>query len=207
MSRLRIVLAVVLLAAGVGAALVAADLRRFDDTVHAGDLRFLTDPEGARWSTPTLVPADLALRILGLRDELAFRRAAQGFEAARTAGRGFDNGVSEVRTRGEVEGALTELEHGSNARRASAAHNLAGILAFSDASKSGSSAPAPIDRSVAEFQDAIRRDPANDDAKYNLELLLRQLVTKGLRPGSNSVAGGPSHGRHGAGAGRPGHGY
>jgi hypothetical protein len=84
---------------------------------------------------------------------------------------------------------------------------MLGILAFTDSTPSGPIAAAPIDESVADFQSAIRLDPGNTDAKFNLELLLRQLVAKGVRPGASNSAGGQATGHHGAGGGLPGRGY
>ena len=97
------------------------------------------------------------------------------------AGRGYDNGLSESRDRGELEAELTELARSGDLRRGSEAENLLGILAFADSRPSGPTAPAPVDQSVSDFQAAVRLDPGNEDAKFNLELLLRQLVAKGTR--------------------------
>ena len=41
------------------------------------------------------------------------------------------------------------------------------------------------------FSGGGQADPGNEDAKFNLELLLRQLVARGSRPGSNNSSGGP----------------
>lgn len=206
MSR-RVAVATLLLAAGVLLALLAADVRRWEQRARAGDLRFQVDPAAAGWTGTGRLPFDPALRLLGLGDQLAFRGAAQRFEAVAAAGNGFDNGASEVQARGVVEAELADRGRAADPRLASAADNLAGILAFADSRRSGANAPAPVERSVTAFQDAARLDPANEDAKFNLELLLRQLVAKGVRPGSSSAPGGPAHGRKGAGAGLPGHGY
>jgi hypothetical protein len=196
-----------MVAAGVLLALLAADVRRWDEHARAGDLRFEVDPAAARWTASSRLPFDPALRLLGLRDQLAFRRAAQRFEAVKSAGNGFDNGVSEVQTRGEVQAQLADRGRAGDARLASAADNLAGILAFVDSRRTGANAPAPVERSVAAFRDAVQLDPANEDAKFNLELLLRQLVARGVRPGSSGLPGGPAKGRRGAGGGLPGRGY
>ena len=83
-------------------------------------------------------------------------------------------------------------------RRGSEAANLLGILAFADSRPSGPTAPAPVDQSVADFQAAVRLDPGNEDAKFNLELLLRQLVAKGIRRGLRQHVGRPVEGRTGA---------
>ena len=207
MRPARLVLALVLLLAAVAAVLFAADLRSWNDAVRTGDAQYARDPSGAVWSAATVLPFDPALRILGLSDQLAFRRAATTFTQLVAQGNGVDNGYRESLARGGLETVLTGLANGSDRRLDSDAENLLGILAFSDSQQLGPNTPAPIERSVAAFQAAVQLDPANEAAKYNLELLLHTLVARGVRLGSNSSSGGPSKGHRGAGGGLPGRGY
>ena len=207
MRPTRLVLAVVLLAAAVVAVLLAADLRSWNDAVHAGDAEYARDPGSAAWSAATVLPFDPALRILGLSDQLAFRRAATTFTQLVAQGNGVDNGYRESLARGSLETVLTGLANGSDHRVDSDAENMLGILAFADSQQLGPNAPAPVERSVAAFQAAVQLDPTNEAAKYNLELLLHTLVAKGVRTGSSSTSGGPSKGHRGAGGGLPGRGY
>ena len=61
---------------------------------------------------------------------------------------------------------------------------------------------------VASFEQAIALDPENDDAKYNLQLML--LRGEGLLPTEAAAGKNPSpggKGSRGAGAGAPGSGY
>jgi hypothetical protein len=203
----RVAIAVVLLAAAVFAALLAADLRSWEGAIHSGDRRFAQDPASARWGASTVLPLDPALHILGLSDQLAFRRATQSFDPVASAGNGLDNGYSESQTRGALETVLTKLAAGPNRVRDSEAENLLGILAFLDTKQHGANAPAPVDRSVSDFQSAVQLDPENVEAKFNLELLLRDLLARGVRPGGNGASPGPAKGHKGAGSGSPGKGY
>ena len=203
----RIVALAVLAAAGVVAALLAADLRSWQTAVRSGDATFADDPASASWHVSTLLPFDPALHILGLADQLALRRAAQQFVPVATAGNGLDNGFSESQARGALEEVLTRLGAGPSRERDSEAENLLGILAFLDTKQHGPNAPAPVERSVADFQSAVQLDPADDDAKFNLELLLRELLARGVRPGSNGSSPGPAKGHKGAGGGQAGRGY
>lgn len=203
----RLTLAVVLLAAAAFAALLAADLLGWHDALRAGDSEFVRQPASARWSASSVLPFDPALRILDLHAQLAFRRAARSFVSVEAAGNGIDNGYSESQTRGALEGVLANLAQGPDRRLDSAAENLLGILAFKDSQQRGPSAPAPVDVSVADFESAVQLDPANQDAKFNLELLLRELLARGVRPGSNGSSSGPAKGHQGAGGGLPGRGY
>jgi hypothetical protein len=61
---------------------------------------------------------------------------------------------------------------------------------------------------IASFEQAIEIDPENDDAKYNLQLMLQRgqgLLPTEAAAGRNPSAGGK--GSRGAGAGAPGSGY
>lgn len=206
MRRLRLPIAVVALAAAVLVALLAADLRSTQAALRSGDTVFAQSPAAARWQASTILPSGFSRRILGISDELAFRRAAQTFVAVQSAGLGIDNGYSESQRRAALEVTLTNLARSSDPRRAAAADNLLGILAFTDSQQTGASAPAPVERSVADFQSAVQLDPANVDAKFNLEWLVRQLVAHGTRVG-NGGQGAIAKGHKGAGGGLPGKGY
>ena len=207
MSARRLTSAAVLLVLAVVAVLLAADLRSWRTAVARGDATFAVQPSAARWSTSTLLPFDPALALLGLQDQLALRRAERRFVTVSAEGNGLDNGYSESAQRGALEGELTNLARTSNPARASEADNLLGILAFVDSRQRGPSGAAPVERSQADFQAAVQVDPTNEAAKYNLELLLRELLAKGVRSGSNDSGGGPAKGHKGAAGGQPGRGY
>ena len=207
MSRLRLALAGVALAAAIFAALLASDLRSWHEGVRNGDALYFQNPASATWNTPTVLPFHLARGILGISDQIAFRRAAQTFVAVHTLGNGFDNGYSESRARADLEIVLTRLARGSDHSRDSAADNLLGILAYSDSQTRGAAQAAPVDRAVADFQSSVQLDPANTDAKFNLEWLQRQLLAHGSRAGNTTSSGGAKRGHKGAGGGAPGKGY
>ena len=63
------------------------------------------------------------------------------------------------------------------------------------------------DRARAEFEAAIRADPSNLAAKYDLELLLRRTRATATRQGPGSGSGSRGSGKRGAGSGTPGRGY
>jgi hypothetical protein len=207
LSAVRIGAAVVLVAAAAILACVAADVLSWRGAIQNGDREFVRSPADARWSADTVLPPGSARWLLDLGVPLRFRGAEQRFAALSAEGRGYDNGVSATRSRGELEAVLAELGRAEDGAIASQAENLLGILAYSDSRQTGPIAAAPVDQSVAAFQAAVRLDPTNTDAKFNLELLLRQLVAKGAREGPSSDNDGQSKGRRGAGGGLPGRGY
>jgi len=198
---------VVLLAVALLLAALAVDVLHWRDSMRTGDRELAASPANAVWAPSTVFPAGVGRDVLGLETSLRLRRAIQAFAAVRAAGNGYDNGLSESRTRGELEAELSDLALSRDREIASDADNLLGILAYTDATQSGPIAPAPVDQSVADFQAAVRADPADVDAKFNLELLLHELLAKGTRVGPSSNTGGPAKGHHGAGGGIPGRGY
>jgi hypothetical protein len=203
----RAAVAVVLLAAAVVAGLLATDLSSWRTAVARGDAQFAHSPERANWNAATVVPFHVARDILRISDQLALRAAARQFVHLRSLGNGIDNGYSESLQRGALEATLTTLAAGPDHARDSDAELMLGILAFADTRQHGAGAPAPVDQAVADFQSAVTENPANTDAKYDLELLLRYLVAKGTRTGSNNTSAGPAKGHRGAGGGQPGTGY
>jgi hypothetical protein len=198
----RLIAAGVALVLAAVLALLAADVRTWRDTMRADDLRFqLSASAKADWGTSTLLPSGVARSVLEVDDDRELRRGVAAFRAADRA-RGF----SRSRVRGAAEAALAGVAASSDATaHASQAFDLLGILAFSD-STSGRRAT-PVERSLAAFDNAVRRDSENTAAKYNLELLLRLLEAEGERRGPNPTPGPRGSGRRGAGTGTPGQGY
>jgi hypothetical protein len=207
MRPLRVVLAVVAIAAAVVLALLASDLRSWQTTMRDGDLRFAQNPALATWDASTILPASLSRGILGLGDQLAFRRATRRFTYVDALGCGFDNCYSEGRARGNLEVTLTNLARSGDPQRDSAANNMLGILAYADSRPTGLGTPAPVDRSVSDFVAAVELDPANEYAKFNLEWLLEQLKARGVRGGGTAGTGTSAKGHKGAAGSPPGKGY
>ena len=202
MRTSRLIAAVLALVLAAALALLAADVRTWRDTMRADDLRFqLSASAAADWDTSTLLPSGVARSVLDVDDDRGLRRGVAEFRAADRA-RGF----TRSRVRGAAEAALADVAASNDApAHASQAFDLLGILAFSD-STSGRRAT-PVERSLAAFDNAVRRDPGNTAAKYNLELLLRLLEAEGERRGPNPTPGPRGSGRRGAGTGLPGQGY
>jgi hypothetical protein len=105
--------------------------------------------------------------------------------------------------------ALTELgaltRSGPDAERSRAAL-LAGLLELENAAQARSDSQAHMELAAAAFQQAVRLDPTNDDAAYDLELLLARSKAAGKPVGDvrrKKEKGGAGR----AGAQRTGRGY
>jgi hypothetical protein len=207
MSRVRLLAVAALLVLGVLVALLAADVRSWQSALASGDVAYAQNHATASWKASTVLPAGLSRGTLGLSGQLAFRRAVRTFAVVRYLGNGVDNGYSESQRRAALEVVLTNLASGHDRARDSIVDNMLGVLAFQDSQQTGPSAPAPVERSVADFEAAVELDPTNEDAKFNLEWLRRQLVAHGQRGGGTAGQGTPAKGRKGAGGGVPGKGY
>ena len=200
--RYRVAAAAILAAVAVVAALGAIDALGWRGAVPDGE------------APSSLLPGDPVAHALGLEDDAAFARAARAFRAADGAPRGFDNGNRRARARAVAAGALAGVAAEGDARLASQAHDLLGVLAavagkgsppFAVRTGLGLAPFEPVEAARASFLAAIAADGANRAAKENLELLLRHGGTRGVR---RAPGGGPgSRGGRGAGASAPGFGY
>jgi hypothetical protein len=187
--------AVLLLVVAAGLAAASHDVLVWRDLLRG---------HGARTARAWL-PGDPVGSALAVDDELALRQAVRSFRVAYTTGRGFDNGVTRNTRRSVAEVRLADVAaHGSTAA-ASQAGNLLGVLVAGGGRVTGG--VAADDRARSTFEAAIRRDPTNAAAKYNLELLLRRTRATATRQGPGSGSGALGRGQRGAGSGTPGRGY
>jgi hypothetical protein len=201
----RIAVGIGALVLGVAALALAHDLRAWQGGVDHGDGRFAAQPEAAHWKAGTWLPGDPARGLLSLRDDLAVRSGEQAFAVAVAAPTGYDDGRRKARLRGLAELALSDAVATGSPAQASRAGNLLGILAATD--ESGPDAGVSDRRAAETFEAAVRADPGNEDAKYNLELTLRRIKVVGSRDGAGGSSGYVGQSLTGAGAGLPGSGY
>ena len=182
MRSRRIALAVVLLVLAVVAVLLAADLRSWRATrprTATPSSRSTRRGELARVDRASVRPARSDLS--ASTSQLAFRRAERRFVAVAAAGNGFDNGYSESRARGALEADADEPRARGRSprrdvrRRQPARDPRVPRLAPERPERARRRSSA----AVADFQAAVQLDPTNEDAKFNLELLLRELLARG----------------------------
>jgi hypothetical protein len=209
MTRRRWILlgaAAVCLAFAAFAAIAARDAGEWGTALRTGDVESASTAPNTSpsWSVEELIPFGLVRGILGVNDDLAFRRGVALFRRAHTGIPSFDIGLEGTALRVQAEAVLARaIRADKNAARAAAAANLLGVLVVVDSTVPGGASP-PIERAIIQFEDAIHLDPSNEEAKKNLELIYQ------LTAPPNSLSGtlrreGRSH--SGASATSPGHGY
>ena len=198
----------VLVVLSVLAALVARDAAAIRSELEGGDLAFKAQPAAEHlWKLDTRLP--YAKRVLGVEDDLLYRRALRAFAVdARRADNPYD--FDRPAFHAEAPATLGSAEASSEltpAQRSKAA-SLQGILTFDESTADPVNGPTLIRRALADFERAVRRDPTNEEAKYNLEFLLRVLDPSAARfrirenipayrPGRSAPGGAPPRRGHG----------
>jgi hypothetical protein len=185
---------------------IAADVSRWRSTLPSDDVQYRTAPgEQDLWRSAEFVPLGAARRVLGIEDDLAFRRALRALRLARlgTALSSVPR-IALLRTDAQARLQAIANEDDEPARR-SRAIGLVGVISFVG-SLEGSQESAPLLRdAVDRFRRAIVLDPDNAEAKTNLEAALQR--SRGLQPAPATGPAPGGRGSRGAGAGTPDSGY
>jgi tetratricopeptide (TPR) repeat protein len=190
---------VTLLALGAAAAWAGHDAQRLDAEMRESDAAFRLDPtrEGL-WAAEPDAPG--VAKLLAVRDDLMFRRASRLFELLRRRGRNpFDSAGRAFRA--DTQLSLARAEQAGMSKEAhSKAVNLDAMLVLEEALGDPQNGGALAERSLADFRRAIRLDPENEEAMFNLELVMRLLqpsatrlqVRYGISPQGRRVPGASS---------------
>jgi hypothetical protein len=201
--------ALVCLALATPLALLAADDLRWRDALRSGDVRYRAVPEANDlWTPAALVPSGAARNLLGVRDDLAFRRALRALRLARIGSdKNFDPRLAVRRAEAESRLEAIVAGHGDRARRSRAA-NLLGVIALAAPASTPQERAVTLKKAIDILQGAIALDPNNDEAKYNLELALRRRRgTQTVQGGATPTPSAGTAGAKGAATGPPGNGY
>ena len=201
--------ALVCVVSAAGLALLAADVARVRDAVAAGDVRYRVAPaDPTLWSVDAGVPFPAAADLLGIEDDLAFRRALRALAAARLDDQVISDpelAISRNEAQARLEAVVTgDGDHVTRSRAA----GLLGVLGLSRFVAETEGRGPLLSSTIASLQLAIGIDPENGEAKYNLESALQRgrglELTEG-QAGTDPAPGGS--GAKGAGASEPGSGY
>ena len=199
----------VCLVLGIFLILLATDVLRWSSDLQASDVRYRATPSArGLWQIDALVPGDPGRSLLGIDDDLALRKAVRSLQLSRLSSRAHFKPQLIVQ-RADAEARLQTLASGGGDRKQrSRAAELLGVLQLASPTNNPQQRSAFLLKAVANLQKAIQLDPSNDEAKYNLEVVLRR------RAGVQTVQGGPtpnpSSGQgqsRGAATGPPGKGY
>ena len=191
-------------AAAVMLVLLALDARAWSSRLPADDLRYRRDASASKlWSPHELSPFGIDRMVLGLGDDIAYRRALREFRIGRPLEPVFTTAATTHRVQAQI--ALTDvMATPGQATRASQAANLLGVLGFAMATQDTAQRETFLNNAITAFRQAIALDPGNDDALFNLEYALDQL--KGS--GEQQAGGSEKLGQRGKAGLKPtGHGY
>lgn len=203
------ILGVIAVAAAVFLLVLAADVRKWQTQLAADDARFQAYPASEDlWEISTIQPERLSREFLGTGDDIRYRNAASSFFLARPYRRGHQLPELDA-ARGEAQIVLARLfaDETDPVRKAQVGNfygalSLA-VLQHQDLEQRAST----LEAAVATLQEAVRLDPTNDEAKYNLESAIRRL--RAQPPPFESSPGGrrPREDESVAGLRDPGGGY
>jgi hypothetical protein len=202
----RILAGVVAIGLAAALAVFASDVLAAQSTMQRDDLRFRVAPDArGLWKVEGRTPK--LKRVLGLEDDLAWRAAAQRFQLSRArANIAYD--PTRTSSRAETQAGLASAEtHSLTRKQASALANFGAILAYEEAVGDPQNGPTLLRRSTSEFRRAIRLDRGNEEAKFNLELLLELLESPDQQRRDRAGVGTGGSDAVGASAQAPGTGY
>jgi hypothetical protein len=158
------------------------------------------------WEDLGALPGSVTVRVLGLDDDLAYRRATYSFAAVRPSDRvvyraSFDAQLQSLRGHAQLELTRTSQAERDDRRR-SRLLTFLGVLPLDRVITDGDERAGVLQTAIGIFQTAVESDPANADAKLNLELLLRDALATSLPPNApgGHPAGGPRSAPGGVGS-------
>lgn len=197
---------IVLLGLAGALAFAAEDARTWPERLREGDVRYRAVPAAG---DPWREPSRTVRAALGIDDDLRFRRGLWAYRVSEQRARAAEQEFGGAELRAQVETLLGGLAaNDADPVRRSSAATMLGVLAYGEYVRNTRGGSVFLQRSLRSFREAIQLDPSNDDAKFDLELLL-DLVASSLNDTGDSASGqgGPETDVGGAGITRPGEGY
>ena len=189
---------VVLLVLAAFLTVLAADVLRWRGHIEEADFR-ARGGNTRIWTPDMRLPRDPAAKLLGVDDDVQFRRALQLFRLSNPRRPARNQHDLNLRLAADARLADVAENHSSAVLRSRAA-TLRGVLALETARGEPLRAETNLRRALSELRNAIQLDDGNADAKYDLELVMRLLRTvQEESPGSDDQ--GQRGGDEGQGAG------
>jgi hypothetical protein len=207
-EKLLVVASVIAVPLALVLVVLAIDLLRTPGWISEDDSRFASSPPrgSGLWNEPGMLATRARLGAVGVEDDLAYRRTVALFTRLRP-GEG-DQGINpELEARwAKLQFDLTNQSRESpNPTLRSELQNLMGVTLLARyLYASPDQRNMLLSNAVGAFRTAAELDPANDDAKLNLELAMR-AYSPILFP-SNAPDAGGARGQE-SGQGRSGSGY
>ena len=154
---------------------------------------------------PGFLPGAVASKAVGLEDDLRYRRAVWLYARANPSNTTVYLSPAQEALRASLEPKLIDASRAeTDPQRRSRLLNLLGVVAMSRYAVDPGDRSNTVRAAIDSFTNAIKADPDNADAKFNLEIVLRDFFHQ-VAP-----AAAPDRGRLGgrvAGVGRDGSGY
>lgn len=185
--------------------LFAVDARNWGKRMATDDLRFDASPRPTKlWRPVEVAPFGLARGVLGIDDDVQYRRAVRLFRLGRPLENLTARSFESLRAQAQV--ALGDVEQSGNDRaRRSQAANLLGVLDLSLAVRDSTLATTFLADAIGNFRDAMALDDSNADARFNLEYAMYELKSGEDQLPKGTERPGQPGGR--AGVAQPGRGY
>jgi hypothetical protein len=199
--RLAAVLAV---PAAIVLVLLAIDVLRVPGQLEGDDVHFQAAPlrQQGLWDGLGFLPGRAAKRLLGIEDDLGYRRTIALFVRVQPGKNENLYGPEAENLRGQTQLALTERSAAdSNPHRRSVLLNLLATMSLGRYSSDPVEEESILRTAIQTLRSAVEVDPENADAKLNLELALRDAKATNL-PGTDPDAGNARGSL--SGQGRPG---
>jgi hypothetical protein len=187
--------------------LFAIDVLRISGSVEGDDVRFQARPtlQSGLFDDPGFLPGGAAVKAVGLEDDLRFRRAVWLYARANPSNTTTYLSPAQEALRASLEPKLIDASRSeTDPRRRSRLLNLLGVVTMSRYAVDPGDRSNTVRAAIDAFTNAVNVDPDNADAKFNLEIVLRDFFHQ-VAPASA-----PDRGRLGgrvAGVGRDGSGY
>ena len=173
---------------GVLLLLLALDVSRAARTIEGDDARFLAQPRvSGYWEDTGVLPFGAGRGVLDVGDDIAQREAVQRFWLSWPRELAIPH-AERLAERAQAQAELTEIDAGAGAA-ASQTANLLGVLALLTPQDQAERAQI-VRAATASFRRAVLLDPANDDAKFNLESVLRLVADQRDRGRGGGAAAG-----------------